>query len=218
MTIIGLGGEKETGKNTVATFFVESERFKEIAFADPLKEMLVKLTGLDPKYFYDQNFKEKELPYFINIDHDFLDRLYNIVENQWGINVDFEQRDKIDCFAGTTVKTARELMQMVGTDILRRYIRDDIFVVLLFSRLKEIDGDVVVTDVRLSNERDALRKAGAKLMRIKRPSVTKKDNHISENDLGKDSEYDAVVLNDDITIGQLRSEVLMWYSVAVKNK
>ncbi len=216
--IIGLAGEKFSGKSLVASFFVKSEKFVEVAFADPLKEMLIKITGLDSKYFNDQSFKEKELPYFITIDYDFLDKLYNIVENQWGINVDFDQRGLIDCFAGTIVKTPRELMQIVGTDILRRYIRDDIFVVLLFIKLKEISCDVVVTDVRLKNEREALKKAGAKLMRIKRPSIIKKDQHISENDLGKDEDYDAVILNDDIGITQLRSEVLMWYSVAVKSK
>jgi hypothetical protein len=216
--IIGLAGEKFSGKSLVASFFVKYEQFVEVAFADPLKEMLIKITGLEPKYFHDQDFKEKELPYFITIDHDFLDKLYNIVEDQWGINVDFDQRGLIDCFADTVVKTPRELMQIVGTDILRRYIRDDIFVVLLFARLKEISSNVVVTDVRLQNERDALKKAGAKLMRIKRSSIIKKDTHISENDLGTDSDYDAVILNDDIGITQLRSEVLMWYNVAVKTK
>lgn len=217
MKIIGLAGEKESGKNTVASFFVQSERFTEIAFAEPLKNMLMKITRLESKYFHDQDFKEKELPYYVTIDHDFLDKLYNIVENDWGINVDFEQREKIDCFAETTCKTPRELMQTVGTDILRRYIRDDIWIVLLFAKIKEISGDVVVTDVRFENERDALRKAGAKLMRIKRPSL-KKDNHISELDLGKDEEYNAVINNDNISLGQLRSEVLMWYTVRVKSK
>lgn len=217
MRIIGLGGAKGSGKNTVARFFVESERFTEVALADPLKNILIKITRLEPKYFHDQNLKEKELPYFVTIDHDFLDKLYSIVENEWGINVNFEQRDQIDCFAGTVVKTPRELMQMVGTDILRRYIRDDIWLVLLFAKIKEISGDVIVNDVRFKNEREALKKAGAKLMLIKR-SALKQDNHSSENDLGKDSEYDAVINNDDISLVQLRSEVLMWYSVSVKNK
>src|SRR5690606_23611837 len=148
--------------------------------------------------FYDQKFKEQELPYFINIDHDFLDNLYDIVEDDWKINVSFEQRENIDCFAGTVCKTARELMQTIGTDILRRYIRDDIWLVLLFSKIKEISGNVIVSDVRFSNERDALRKAGAQLLRIKRSSL-KQDNHISELDLGKDDEYDAIINNDDIS-------------------
>lgn len=217
MKIIGLAGEKGVGKNLVASFFVQYERFTEMAFADPLKDMLVKLSGYESKYFHDQKLKEVEFPKFVEIDHDFLDKLYNVIES-YGFIISYEQREGIDHFAGTVIKTPRELMQILGTDILRRYIRDDIFVVLLFSRLKEISGNVVVTDVRLVNERDALRKAGAKLMRIKRSSLIKKDNHISENDLGKDLEYDAVILNDDITINQLRSEVLMWYSVAVKSK
>lgn len=218
MRIIGLAGEKGSGKSTISKFFVESERFTEIAFADPIKAALIKITGLERKYFYDQDYKELELPYFVTIDHDFLDKLYNIVENDWQILLTQEMKERIDNFAGTVIKTPRELMQTVGTDILRHYVRDDIFIVLLFSRLKEISGNAVVSDVRLHNEREALKKAGAKLMRIKRNSLIKKDNHISENDLGNDSEYDAVIKNDDISLGQLRSEVLMWYSVAVKSK
>ena len=78
-------------------------------------------------------------------------------------------------------------------------------------------------DVRLKNEREALKKAGAKLMLIKRTIKkdglvrdfgTSVDLHISENDLGLDDEYNAVINNNDISLGQLRSEVLMWYNVA----
>lgn len=214
MKIIGLAGKKGSGKDSVAGF-LESEGFTKLAFADPLKEMLASVFRLDIKYLYDEKLKEAPLPERIEIDYYHLDKLRDIVENQWGFVISRDQREGIETYFGREIKTPRELLQVFGTDILRRYIRDDIFIVLLFSRMKEISGHVCVSDVRLKNEREALKKAGGKMILIKRYTETK-DSHISENDLGSEKEYDVIIKNEDITLDQLRSEVLMWYSIAMK--
>lgn len=216
MKIIGLAGRKGSGKDTVGNFFVESERFTKVALADPLKEMLVKVFHVEMKYFTDDKLKEQEFDR-ITIDYFHLDKIRDIVENQWGFVIDRNTRELIeDRFYGREINTARELMQTIGTDLLRNFVRDDIFIVLLFARIKDISSNVVVSDVRLKNEREALKRAGAKLILIKRDELMRKDQHISENDLGKDSEYDVVVKNDDISLNELRSEVMMWYSVGMK--
>lgn len=216
MKLIGLAGKKNCGKDTVANIFVEAEGFKKIAFADPLKEMLGKVFHLEAKYLHDEKLKEAELPERITIDYTHLDEIREIVKD-WGFVVDRDSREGMESFFGREIRTARELMQTVGTDILRRYIRDDIFIVLLFSRMKDFNGHIVVSDVRLKNERDAIKKAGGTMMLIKR-DVANKDSHISENDLGTEKEYDVVIKNDDITLNQLRSEVTMWYVVKEKYK
>jgi hypothetical protein len=214
MKIIGLSGRKSSGKDTVAGFFVESERFTKLSLATPLKQMLSKVFDIEMKYFEDEKLKEQELPRFIKLDYHHINKIERIVAEDWGFTVDYLAQHSFIDFLGKEIKTARSLMQTVGTDMLRTFIRDDIFIVLLFSRIKELSSNVVVADVRLKNEREALKKAGASLILIKRDSLDNKDKHISENDLGKDTEYDAVINNSDISLGQLRSEVLMWYSVA----
>lgn len=227
MKIIGIAGRKGSGKSTVANFFVESERFVSIALADPLKELIARVFHIEKKYLYDEKLKESEID-MITIDYSHLDEIFNIVENEWGfvINKDVTEKGEIvdrsnkqlieDRFFDRELRTSRELMQTIGTDMLRTFVRDDIFIVLLFAKIKEISSNVVVSDVRLKNERQALKKAGANLILIKRNELTNNDQHVSENDLGKESEYDVVIKNDDISLQQLRSEVLMWYSVKVK--
>lgn len=221
MKIIGIGGKKHSGKDTVSDFFVESERFKKLALATPLKELCSDVFDIESQYFDDEKLKEQELPHFITIDYYHLDKIEKAVK-EWGFEVDYVAQHGLVDFVGKEIKTARKLMQIIGTDMLRKLIRDDIWIVLLFAKIKDIDCGVVVSDVRLKNEREALKKAGASLLLIKRKDLDKKDEvadkHESENDLGKDSEYDAVINNTDISLGQLRSEILMWYTVAAKYK
>ena len=217
MKLIGLAGKKGAGKDEVSNMFVRAERFKKVSFAEPLKELCSGVFGIEAKYFNDQKLKEGELPYRISIDYAHIDKIRDIVENEWGFVISREQRESLENFHGDEIDTARALMQIIGTDMLRRYVRDDIFIVLFFSRIKELGCDVVVPDVRMSNERKALKAAGAELMLIKR-GYDSKDQHISENDLGKESEYDVVINNNDITLQALESEVMLWYSIKAKYK
>ena len=55
--LIGLAGPARVGKSTTADTLCREDGYVELAFADPLKESLIALTGLDRKYFYDQKFK-----------------------------------------------------------------------------------------------------------------------------------------------------------------
>lgn len=217
MKIIGIAGRKSSGKDTISDFLVGSEGFVKVALADPLKTMLSRIFNIEAKYFNDQKLKESELPYFIDVDYDHLDKLRNIVENEWQFPINLQQREKIEAIFGTRITTPRQLMQTFGS-LLRDQVREDIWIVLLFSRLKGMDANIVVTDIRLQNERKSLQNAGAKMILVKRESLMNKDSHISENDLGKDDDYDVVIKNDDITLQELKSEVLMWYSVVVKYK
>lgn len=57
--LIGLAGPGRVGKSTTAKMLVDCCGFEEKAFADPLKEALMALTGLESKYFYDQKFKHE---------------------------------------------------------------------------------------------------------------------------------------------------------------
>ncbi len=59
--LIGLAGPRLVGKSTVANMLERRYGFEEKAFADPLKESLIALTGLDRKYFYDQEFKHEHV-------------------------------------------------------------------------------------------------------------------------------------------------------------
>lgn len=213
MKIIGVSGRKSSGKDTICDFFVKSERFKKLALATPLKELCSKVFDIEMKYFDDEKLKEQELPYFVTVEYHHINKIQRIVAEDWGFDVDYIAQHSFIDFVGMEFKTPRQMLQTIGTDMLRTNIRDDIWIVLLFTKIKELSCDIVVSDVRFKNEREALKKAGASLILIKR-GLDNKDGHKSENDLGSENDYDAVINNNDISLGQLRSEVLMWYSVA----
>lgn len=64
-------------------------------------------------------------------------------------------------------KSPRELMQWLGTDILRKHIRDDFFLASIANELNNCDAHrVVITDVRFDNEAEYLSYIGAPIIKI----------------------------------------------------
>lgn len=214
--IISLSGKKKAGKDTIADFLVKDQGFVKVSLATPLKDLLIKVFRLDKSNFYDESKKDSELDYKLYIDYTHLDEMRHIIEEEWGFPVSYEAREKMEKFYNTQIKTPRELMQIVGTDIIRSSIKDDIFIQLLINNIKKLARPVVVADVRLSNEREALNEVGALLCLVKRHQpLDEIDTHISENDLGDEAEYD-VIIENNIPLIQLRSEINLWYSIVHK--
>jgi hypothetical protein len=214
--ILALSGKKKSGKDTIADFLVKDQNFVKISLATPLKNLIINVFKIESKYLNDDSLKDKELPEFITIDYEHIDKIRQIVSENWGFPVDYEAREKLESFHGTEIKTPRKLMQTIGTDMLRNHIRDDIFIVLLAQALKESRQPVVIPDARLQNEREFLKKIGAVMAIVKRHNPDEKpDDHISENDFGKEDDYDLVIHNN-IELGQLRSEMNLWYTMTHK--
>ena len=60
--LVGITGPAGSGKSTIANVFHEQLGYRVLAFAHPLKQALIKMTGLDRKWFYDIKYKEREIP------------------------------------------------------------------------------------------------------------------------------------------------------------
>lgn len=177
--LIGLLGCKETGKSTVAKYLVSEYFFVERAFADPLKKACMELFSLD----YDQvygDIKIKETP-----------------DSRW-----------FNC-------TPRKMLQFVGTDLLRNQmnqlipeVEKDIFVHTF--RLwyeKNKSKNVVVSDVRFSNEVELIHSLGGIVIKIER-KTNNNDVHESELEITKITNYDALVENNS-SIDELYSKIDM---------
>lgn len=214
--ILSLSGKKKSGKDTIANFLVKDQGFIKLSLATPLKDLLIKVFRIDQNLLYDEEKKDKELDEYIMIDYSHLDKIREIIIEEWGFPIDYESREQIEEFYGREIKTPRELMQTIGTDLIRRNIRDDVFIVLLLEKIKKTQRPIVVADTRLRNERETLMNIGAIMGLVKRKfSEDANDNHISENDLGEEDEYDLIVENN-IDINQLRSEINLWYTMTHK--
>lgn len=208
--IICLAGLKGSGKDTIADILVKDWGYTKRAIADDLKEMLADVFNLDKKYFYDVTLKEKEFPNKVEMDFEHIDKIRKYVENL-GYELDVEQIAELEEFVGISFPTPRNMMQIVGTDIVRSIVDDSFWIRLTMEKLKERTTPVVICDVRLSNEREAFQEAGTLLILIKRPDLDQTDTHISENDLGEDDEYDVIITNNG-SKDSLRGDINMWYS------
>lgn len=213
--ILALSGKKKSGKDTIANFLVKDHGFKKLSLATPLKDLIVKVFKIDKDLLYNENKKDEHLDYFITIDYHHLDKIREIVSEEWGFPIDYETRENIEEFHGKEIKTPRQLMQTIGTDLIRKHIRDDVFIVLLLEQIKKTERPIVIADARLQNERETLLSVGAILGLVKRDIIKNEDDHISENDLGEEDEYDLIVDNN-IDLQQLRAEINLWYTMTHK--
>lgn len=115
---------------------------------------------------------------------------YNLTLTQEGKNIYIPEFDL----------TIGEMCQQIGTNVLRKHFKDDIWIKSLFSDFK--NGETyVISDCRFKNEAEALKKMGAVIIRVNRPNnpIAEKSgrdlNHISETDLD-DYDFDYVINND----------------------
>lgn len=190
---ITIAGRSQAGKDTLADEIVATLNYlghsaKKVAFADPLKQACHIIFGIPLEDMYTQEGKKKftDLPWK-NIARNIRDQFSDIDG----------QRD-----AGNL--TIRELLQLVGTQLFRQQIDENIWAKAPF-RLTSHDF-IVVSDCRYPNEHEAAMVANAYTIRIHRNCLSTADMHISERALDHiaDFEFDQVIYNDS-TIDHLRT-------------
>lgn len=111
----------------------------------------------------------------------------------------------------------RRLQQVLGTDIGREYIAEDIWLRTGVDAIKTALDDrheaIVVTDVRFDNEAWAIRELGGKIIEIIRPELPEEieDTHASES--GIDSALTDIVLRNDLDLHTLEKDARIIYDL-----
>lgn len=98
----------------------------------------------------------------------------------------------------------RRLLQRTGTEAGRQIYGQDCWVDIARRKIDRAIGDVVMTDVRFKNEADMIRDMGGLVVRVDRPGVGPKNNHVSES---MPFAPDAVLVNDG-TLQDLETAIL----------
>lgn len=193
--IIGLGHKKQVGKDTVAKILRYITWEKENGFI------------VDEKYI-TQELQKSYAEEFNNIKWitmSFADKLKEVA------SIVFDIRK--ECWNDPLVKaslvsnynlTGREILQKIG-ESFRKEISPDIWVNSLFSsydslNYRERSGDIIkpnliITDVRMPNEAQAIKDRGGILIKINKETGYK-DNHISETALDDYDGWDYVIDNN----------------------
>ena len=191
--VIAFTGKKGVGKNFVAEI-ARRVLFEQLpmmghgqehrlniefaAFADPMKDFLVNIVGLDRlKIYGDDNDKDSPTVY------------------RWE-NMPSWLREKFKIYEGYL--TIRHALQIFGTELNREIWDQEIWVNFMQRRIKNSEANwVLVTDARYQNEIDSIHNVGGKIWRIDGPprGAAKKDMHSSEISMDKLTGIDYIIIN-----------------------
>lgn len=98
--------------------------------------------------------------------------------------------------------TPRHMLQLIGTDALRKVVHDDFWVIPMKRKLKEHlrnNRSVVISDVRFSNEINLIKDLGGIVVRVDRANPDKIagiDKHRSEVELESYKEWNYIIDNN----------------------
>jgi hypothetical protein len=185
--IIGLSGKKQSGKNTVCAsikeyFDIYYKGFGSVyiySFADALKNYVcMGMMGLS----YDQCFgtdeqKNTPTPYkWENLPHQIR------YDNKLGC--EYAPNGEVCHFIlPTGYMTARQIMQVVGTDMFRKYFDPNIHVKATFRMIEQQDPVMaLICDARFPSEVQSVVEENGLVIRLTRNSGSQ-DTHLSETSL-----------------------------------
>lgn len=205
--IVGISGYKNTGKNTAASALTAEYGFEEHSFAGPLKKACS--VAFDIPYDVLEHTDKKDVPFLHSRYIDDI-TLFNLVQQlqtyQPITNKDIATM--VELSANVPFSTPRALLQFVGTELVRNIVDTNFWTNTLIKNAIAAP-NAVVTDARFPNERTALRKIGAKLIRIDRPGHAP-SAHSSEADMGNESEFD-VIIDNNTSISDLHNKIKSFY-------
>ncbi len=149
-------GPMHSGKTTAAMHLVEHHGYTRLSLADPVKESVI-LACNSFIWRYLESLPERQ------------DRLG--MHGRPAILIDrVELEERKEVF--------RPILQWWGTEFAREYLgNENIWVDALLHRVKHTVGPVVCDDVRFTNEANALRAAGFRLIRIDRPQTSREERN-----------------------------------------
>jgi dephospho-CoA kinase len=140
--IIGICGLIGSGKDTAADYLVNFHGFRRDSFANTLKDAVAAVFGWDRELLEGRTTESRA----------------------W--------REQVDPWWANRLNmpnlTPRLVLQRWGTEVARKSWHDDTWIASLEYKLAKSHNDIVITDVRFSNEIEAVRNAGGICIRVKR--------------------------------------------------
>ena len=179
--IISFSGRIGSGKSVLASI-CEKAGYEKLYFALPLKQLIAKLINVNLEDINKLKNVEKEYK-FNDIDYIFL-------ANE--THIPYETvRDEM---SSIEFKTVRQLLQFIGTDLIRKY--NENWHVDKIRHMIDPDKNYVIDDTRFKNELNLIRYLGGDAWFIVRPTINNISNHESETSLTWKDFCGNVIIND----------------------
>jgi hypothetical protein len=175
--IVAIHGLIGHGKDTISLMMarnIVSKRKEKLSFAFKIKQNVSNITGIPLHSVISRGYS--------NTVWDFTREQKETHLDEWGM-------------------TLGKMLQIYGTEACRDNIHKDIWVKALMNSIPTNDDTTIyfITDLRFPNEAEALKNAGALLVKIVRPDLEKEKGrdhgHASEQGL-PDELFDVIVTND----------------------
>lgn len=176
------------------------------SFADPLKSFCIDVLGLTESQVYgsdeDKNslteLKWENIPNVVSpleastILCDMCGHGENPENLKYSLpNINIHESGKM---------TSREVLQVIGTDIIRK-ICPQAWVQATVNKIKKEQTSLaLISDLRFPNEADGVREAGGKVIHLLRAPYSDEDQHDSETALDNYKDFDWVLDNSNMTI------------------
>lgn len=184
--ILGFSGKALSGKDSSADYLIENHNWDyKVGFASNLKKACSSIFNMDLKRFTTQSGKSTRLECPVVIDCPLLLKVIEWMNKTHTISIDSCDYSE---FIGKQLNTPREILQFVGTNVMRRYV-PNYHVDATVRNLNKKD-KIVVTDVRFENEALGILNSNGFLVRIERPLELRRmsgriidTNHPSETSL-----------------------------------
>ncbi len=172
--IISLSGRKGSGKTTLAQV-CEKHGYQILNFGDELKKLTCKMLNITMEYLSDNKNN------VINTGDFYLNDQKEFLKKELGIN------DNYNFLLEKKVKTYRELLQYLGTEVIRT-IDSDWHIKKIDNYIKEnnlLDKNIVFADTRFKNELNYIKSLPNSICWYILSPFNFKDisNHVSETEL-----------------------------------
>lgn len=189
--IIAFSGRIGSGKSELAKI-CQNKGFEKLYFALPLKQLVANLIHVGIEDINPLKNVEKK--------YKFTKKDYIYLANE--TNIPFETiRDEMK---NVKFNTVRQLLQFIGTDLIRKYNPN--WHVNKIKTMIDKNKNYVFDDVRFPNELKLIKELGGDCWFIIRPTINNVSNHISEISLTWKDFDDKVIIND----GNLEKFIYKW--------
>lgn len=233
--IIGFSGRKQSGKNTCSNVIIGWEMLslgitRNFKITNSGQLWVSDILGEESNAgIFDVTSSDQSMVNFLKANLDHFVKLYSFADLlKKSICMDILGLTRDQCYGADKQKntdteiswsslpfydaetknkkmTAREVMQVVGTDFFRA-LYPNVWADATIRKIQEDSPHIaIVADCRFPNEVEAIQNAGGKVIRLTKNS-NGKDAHISEVALDKENfdwnKFDFIIENDDIPLGE----------------
>jgi hypothetical protein len=203
--IIGFAGKMRSGKTQSALCLAEEYGYVKLSAADALKGLCAKLMGIDVEELNrikNTVYEKWTEPYFEVGTNEWVETIAkNCNIEQSLIGKEFHHE--------SSCMRVRQILQFVGTDIIRKYNKNW-HVEQLKKKIVECIGNnqkVVIDDIRFDNERKMVEELGGEVYYIIRDNFKINSEHASENSLCENEFDKKYIIHNDGSIEDLNQKI-----------